>query len=918
VFGFLRSLGFRIAPVGGPVERSVPILPLARSSTPPLDSRYSNWIVETSRLPSLHPVHQLAASPSSDSPHISILLACSRTDAGRLDRSLASLASQQYTNWDLVVCTGTDSEDWLNSYVFPQCGGHSIAITRGENIRSSLESALGKCGGEFVAIVTADAILEPDALTVWLAAFGPGTAAVYSDWDHIDTSGRRHTPRFTPELSPELLTHTLYWGRCYFARTAQLRETNSARDTPGLPVEHELALRLAEHSGCIVRVPRMLWHLQADAPEQSEDSASAGVAPGASVPEQAKSANAFPAVGCAGAGDRASIIICSRNPEQFRKCLQSLLPTLGDRHEVILVAHQTGNGTELEQVATSHGVRVVPYSGDFHFGVMNALGVAASSSPALCLMNDDVYPITSDWLDSMVAQAMRSDIGAVGALLMYPNGTIQHAGVVVGGGYFPSHVGRLEVDSPYWPWLRMTRELTAVTAACMVLRRSVWDELGGLDPQFPVNYNDTDLCLRIGERGYRILLEARAVLTHEESATRPPVVKPEEHELFRRRWDKVMSAPDRFFNPQLHLDAIHPVAIAVDFAGPTPIPKQQSQSRREEKHKELLEQNAEPLDAELLYKQASASMAEQVQPPTDQPPTDPPAEEKNEGSPYDAVPHPMPEQPRRAHGEEGDPALLYDAAYYREHCGLPYERSAHWLGFFGDIAETLIRKLKPRRVFDAGCAWGLLVEALRDRGVEAWGVDISPYAISQVRPNIQPFCRVASLTEPIITPEGLPEGRPDGRAYDLVTCIEVLEHMSEKEAEQAIRNLCAATDTIFFSSTPSDFTEPTHVNVRPIISWLHLFSEQGFAPDVVFDASFVTQHAFLLRRRPDPLPVDTLALFSEKLRIQSEFQRIQTENHLVRTESHRIQTDSHRIQTENQRIFAENQRIYAENERIHG
>jgi cellulose synthase/poly-beta-1,6-N-acetylglucosamine synthase-like glycosyltransferase len=205
-------------------------------------------------------------------------------------------------------------------------------------------------------------------------------------------------------------------------------------------------------------------------------------------------------------------------------------------------------------------------------------------------------------------------------------------------------------------------------------------------------------------------------------------------------------------------------------------------------------------------------------------------------------------------------ALLYNAEYYRQHCGpIPYGRTRPWLEFFAHTADALIRSVKPRRVFDAGCAWGFLVEAFRDRGVEAWGVDLSPYAIGQVRQDLRPYCRMGSLTEPI-------EG-----SFDLITCIEVLEHMPENDAEQAVRNLCGATDTILFSSTPSDFAEPTHVNVRPVVSWLHLFSEQGFSPDVIFDASFVSPHAFLLRRRSGaPLPMDTLVLFAEKLRIRGE------------------------------------------------
>ena len=229
--------------------------------------------------------------------------------------------------------------------------------------------------------------------------------------------------------------------------------------------------------------------------------------------------------------------------------------------------------------------------------------------------------------------------------------------------------------------------------------------------------------------------------------------------------------------------------------------------------------------------------------------------------------------------------LLYDAEYYRQHCGPePYGRTQAWLEFFAHAADLLTRSLQPRRVFDAGCAWGLLVEAFRDRGVEAWGVDISPYAIAQVRSDLQPYCRVGSLTEPI-------EG-----SFDLITCIEVLEHMPENEADQAIRNLCHSTDTILFSSTPSDFSEPTHVNVRPILSWLQLFGEQGFIPDVLFDASSITPHAFLFRR--SSLPVDALPLFAEKLRMRADLAQVEREKLRIQAELLQSDDEKMRIQAE--------------------
>jgi len=152
---------------------------------------------------------------------------------------------------------------------------------------------------------------------------------------------------------------------------------------------------------------------------------------------------------------------------------------------------------------------------------------------------------------------------------------------------------------------------------------------------------------------------------------------------------------------------------------------------------------------------------------------------------------------------------------------------------------------------------GFLVEALWDRGIQAYGIDISAYAISQVRRDMIPFCRVATLTEPV------------DRRYDLVTCIEVVEHMTDDEARLSIQNLAAATDTILFSSSPFDLTEPTHINVKQPIAWLELFAAVGFFPDLMFDASFVTPQAMLLRRTDRALDWDVRRLFSELIRYKS-------------------------------------------------
>jgi SAM-dependent methyltransferase len=183
----------------------------------------------------------------------------------------------------------------------------------------------------------------------------------------------------------------------------------------------------------------------------------------------------------------------------------------------------------------------------------------------------------------------------------------------------------------------------------------------------------------------------------------------------------------------------------------------------------------------------------------------------------------------------------FDAFYYK-HCvgGDAYSRDRSWLAFNAGIADRILAEIAPKSAFDAGCGFGFLVEALRERGVDAGGMDLSSYAIENVHPLIKPYCRQGSIAEPL-----------PGR-YDLIVTLEVLEHIPSPVAEQAIANLCAHADDILFSSTPFDYKELTHVNVRPPEYWAEEFARHGFYRDVDFDASFMTPWAARFRKRNDP------------------------------------------------------------------
>jgi SAM-dependent methyltransferase len=186
----------------------------------------------------------------------------------------------------------------------------------------------------------------------------------------------------------------------------------------------------------------------------------------------------------------------------------------------------------------------------------------------------------------------------------------------------------------------------------------------------------------------------------------------------------------------------------------------------------------------------------------------------------------------------------YDDEYYRSHCGeIPYSRDEpHWLRFFGQVADRIITELNPRRVLDVGCAHGFLVESLRDRGIEAYGFDISDFAISQVPESYKEYVGVGSLLEPI-------EDR-----YDLVTCVEVLEHLSASDARTAIGHITASADRVLLSTTPYDFIEPTHLNVRRPEYWARLFAEFGYHRDLTIDARFLSPWATVFAKMPLTAP----------------------------------------------------------------
>ena len=339
--------------------------------------------------------------------------------------------------------------------------------------------------------------------------------ALYCDEDHGSA------PLFKPEWSPELIESPAYLGRFLAVSRDALKAAGEFADVT------DLARRLAAQQARFYRVPKMLVSVE-----------SQGKAEGTA---RARKVRGTPL---------ASIVICSRDAKLLKSCLDSIgRGTAYPHREIVVVEHVTDEQRLLPDASYTR----VGYSGRFDFATMNNQGAKAAKGEVLIFLNDDVEPLSGEWLEALVAQAQRTEVGAVGALLLYPNGAIQHAGIVLGIGGYVGHPRRGKFDGGFWPWTFATRNVSAVTGACLAMRRTLFEELGGFDPKFPVNYNDVDLCLRARQAGYEVILEAAARLRHFESRTRKRGVKWEELDLFGVRWSDQIAKGDPYFNPSLSL-----------------------------------------------------------------------------------------------------------------------------------------------------------------------------------------------------------------------------------------------------------------------------------------------------------------------------------------------------------------------------
>jgi len=524
------------------------------------------------------------------SPLISVLLPVYNSNLKWLRRAILSVQKQLYPCWELCVAddASTDRKIWP---FLQRCARQDRRIklmrrTENGHISAASNDALRLATGDFVALLDHDDELAPTALYFVALALNKNRdlQLLYSDEDKLEENNRRSEPYFKSDWNPELFLAQNFVSHLSVYRTDLIHRIGGFRIGFEGSQDYDLALRCIEQIRPeeIEHLPWLLYHWRAgDQSTASNPTAKpyaqeaarravqehlkrTGVA-GTVVPShgvylQTKYAlpNARPMV---------SIIIPTRDQASaLKKCVHSIFEkTDYPAYELIVLDNESYDSEALEFLAElkkRDGVRVERIDDAFNYSRLNNRGVELSRGIFVALLNNDVEVLHADWLMEMVSRAMQPKVAMVGARLWYPNGTIQHGGVVLGAGGIAGHAhAGLRRDEPgYFARAHLAQDVSAVTTACALVKREVYLEVGGFDENLAVTFNDVDFCLRLREAGYRILWTPYAELIHHESASRgfdnsaPKQVRfLAEVEYMKSKWGDTLQR-DPFYNPNLSLD----------------------------------------------------------------------------------------------------------------------------------------------------------------------------------------------------------------------------------------------------------------------------------------------------------------------------------------------------------------------------
>jgi GT2 family glycosyltransferase len=505
-------------------------------------------------------------------------LIVANADAGQIFRIVDSLQQQVYDDWNLIL---------RSSAVIPGNGSGDPRITKATTSASDtvafLNEAVAATTCDFIVVVDPNALLAPDALFEVALAISkdPALDIIYSDHDVMATDGARSNPYFKPDWSPETLLSRMYLGPLVFYRRSLLAGIGGFRSGFDAAVHFDVALRATETTDHVGHVSRILYHVRPDDPSpasSAEVDAQAVRAIGDALDRRSESGLVSRLEDVAGcyivrypldAHPRVSIILPTRdNGKDLSTCLTSIFErtTYPDFHVLV------GDNGSKEPAALStmeywshrenERLTVERLDMPFNFSKINNTAAKLTDGEFLLFLNDDTEVLTADWIEALVEQARRPAIGAAGGKLLYHDGSVQHAGVILGIRGIAGHAHRFSPGNArgYHGALQAVTNYSAVTAACMMMRRTVFDEVGGFDEDLAIEFNDIDLCLRVRAAGYRIVYLPHVLLYHAESRSRGRsdnalklTVRVREQRLMQERWN-MSNYVDPNYNPNLTLE----------------------------------------------------------------------------------------------------------------------------------------------------------------------------------------------------------------------------------------------------------------------------------------------------------------------------------------------------------------------------
>ena len=501
-----------------------------------------------------------------------------------LEKCISSVVGQHYTNWELIlVDDASGNKDLIRLMEDYQSQDERITayyLNENGGIAGATNFGIKQAKGEFIGFLDHDDELTPDALTwiVWALRENPGALWLYSDEDLITRRGACHSPRFKPDFSPEFLLSNMF--TCHFSIYSVdiIKEVGGIRSGFDGSQDYDLALRLSEivPREKIVHIPRVLYHWR-----EIPGSAAMGIeakpkAPSAgrkAVAEALKRRNlkgnvtshklcptlyqirlqpkSFPKV---------SVIIPTRNAlSLMKKCLSSLRRrTSYPNYDIIVIDNQSDDESFLEYIQEErlNGLlKVIKYDKPFNHSDMNNIAASSVNSELIVLMNNDIEIVSDKWLEQLVASAqIDRSIAAVGGLLLYPDGKVQHGGMILGLYGTAGHAHKYVYSGlpGYLGRLHALQETSGITAALVLVRRSSFEHIGGFDSnRYPTLYNDVDLCIRLRKEGNRCIYNPTVRAVHYETKTRP--VNSEEL-VYQKRlvsdYAEILNR-DPFYNPNL-------------------------------------------------------------------------------------------------------------------------------------------------------------------------------------------------------------------------------------------------------------------------------------------------------------------------------------------------------------------------------